>query len=111
MPVLRKDGPYIWATWLSKLLVGDNSCEWSSSKKSVPKSCLPYLFYLVVRAKEQHRGYTGPGNPGWPRLVSGNASGWTGYGQLPFRLLEIGNLLTTTAPSFPLEEGWEVFES
>ena len=30
MPVLRKDGPYIWATWLSKLLVGDNSCEWAS---------------------------------------------------------------------------------
>ena len=30
MPVLRKDGPYIWTTWLSKLLVGDNSCEWSA---------------------------------------------------------------------------------
>ena len=30
MPVLRKDGPYIWTTWLSKLLVGDNSCEWAS---------------------------------------------------------------------------------
>ena len=30
MPVLRKDGPYIWTTWLSKLLVGDNSCEWAA---------------------------------------------------------------------------------
>ena len=30
MPVLRKDGPFIWTTWLSKLLVGDNSCEWAS---------------------------------------------------------------------------------
>ena len=30
MPVLRRDGPYIWVTWLSKLLVGDNSCEWAS---------------------------------------------------------------------------------
>ena len=30
MPVLRKDGPYIWTTWLTKLLVGDNSCEWAS---------------------------------------------------------------------------------
>lgn len=30
MPVLRKDGPYIWSTWLSKLLVGDNSRLWAS---------------------------------------------------------------------------------
>ena len=30
MPVLRRDGPYIWTTWLSKLLVGDNSCEWAA---------------------------------------------------------------------------------
>ena len=30
MPVPRRDGPYIWVTWLSKLLVGDNSCEWAS---------------------------------------------------------------------------------
>ena len=30
MPVLRRDGPYIWITWLTKLLVGDNSCEWAS---------------------------------------------------------------------------------
>lgn len=26
----RRESPYIWVTWLSKLLVGDNSCEWSS---------------------------------------------------------------------------------
>ena len=26
----RANGPYIWVTWLSKLLVGENSCEWSS---------------------------------------------------------------------------------
>ena len=25
----RRRGPYIWATWLTKLLVGENSCEWS----------------------------------------------------------------------------------
>ena len=26
----RRSGPYIWVTWLSRLLVGDRSCEWSS---------------------------------------------------------------------------------
>ena len=29
MPVLRKDGPYIWVTWLNKLITGDQSCEWA----------------------------------------------------------------------------------
>ena len=26
----RRDGTYIWVTWLTKLLVGENSCEWAS---------------------------------------------------------------------------------
>ena len=26
----ERSGPYIWATWLSRLLVGDHSCEWAS---------------------------------------------------------------------------------
>ena len=26
----RRAGPYIWATWLSRLLVGDLSCEWAA---------------------------------------------------------------------------------
>lgn len=30
MSVLRKDGTYIWTAWLSKLLGGDNSCEWTA---------------------------------------------------------------------------------
>ena len=30
MAVWRQDGPYIWVTWLTKLLVGENSCEWSA---------------------------------------------------------------------------------
>ena len=25
-----RSGPYIWATWLAKLLVGDASCEWAA---------------------------------------------------------------------------------
>jgi hypothetical protein len=25
----RMDGPYIWVTWLTRLLVGENSCEWA----------------------------------------------------------------------------------
>ncbi len=27
---VARSGPYIWVTWLSKLLVGDNFCEWAS---------------------------------------------------------------------------------
>ena len=29
MPVERTN-PYIWVTWLTKLLVGENSCEWAA---------------------------------------------------------------------------------
>lgn len=29
MPTLRPSA-YVWVTWLSKLLVGDNSCEWAA---------------------------------------------------------------------------------
>ena len=25
-----RDSPYIWVTWLTKLLVGENSCEWAA---------------------------------------------------------------------------------
>ena len=25
----RRDEPYIWVTWLTRLLVGENSCEWA----------------------------------------------------------------------------------
>ena len=28
MTLSRQDGPYIWVTWLTKLLVGEKSCEW-----------------------------------------------------------------------------------
>lgn len=27
---VRRASPYVWATWLSKLLVGDQSCEWAT---------------------------------------------------------------------------------
>ena len=30
MAQIRSNGPYIWVTWLTKLLVGENSCEWSA---------------------------------------------------------------------------------
>ena len=26
----RRDKPYIWVTWLTRLLVGENSCEWAA---------------------------------------------------------------------------------
>ena len=29
MADLRANGAYIWVTWLTKLLVGENSCEWA----------------------------------------------------------------------------------
>jgi hypothetical protein len=29
MPAEPRGKPYIWATWLTRLLVGDNSCEWA----------------------------------------------------------------------------------
>ena len=29
MAELRQKGPDVWVTWLTKLLVGDNSCEWA----------------------------------------------------------------------------------
>lgn len=30
MADLRHNGPYIWVTWLTRLLTGENSCEWAS---------------------------------------------------------------------------------
>ena len=30
MAQIRANGPYIWVTWLTKLLVGENSCEWAA---------------------------------------------------------------------------------
>ena len=29
MPAVQRDHPYIWATWLPRLLTGENSCEWA----------------------------------------------------------------------------------
>ena len=29
MPAAQRDFPYIWATWLPRLLTGENSCEWA----------------------------------------------------------------------------------
>ena len=26
----KRDIPYLWVTWLTKLLVGENSCEWAA---------------------------------------------------------------------------------
>ena len=30
MAKLRTDGPYVWVTWLPRLLSGESSCEWAS---------------------------------------------------------------------------------
>ena len=34
MPRLRDDGPYIWITWLARLLAGEQNCEWASQFKA-----------------------------------------------------------------------------
>ena len=31
---MRSNGPYVWVTWLTKLLVGEHSCEWAAWFKS-----------------------------------------------------------------------------
>ncbi len=30
MVKLRANGPYVWVTWLPRLLSGESSCEWAS---------------------------------------------------------------------------------
>ena len=30
MAQLRATGPYIWVTWLPRLLSGESSCEWAA---------------------------------------------------------------------------------
>ena len=34
----RRDGSYFWVTWLTKLLTGENSCEWASWFRARHKS-------------------------------------------------------------------------
>ena len=38
MAQLRNNGPYVWWTWLTKLLTGENSCEWAAWFKSQHES-------------------------------------------------------------------------
>ena len=38
MPQRRANGPYIWATWLARLLTGENSCEWAGWFKAQHES-------------------------------------------------------------------------
>ena len=30
MAIPRYNGPYVWVTWLPRLLAGESSCEWAS---------------------------------------------------------------------------------
>ena len=46
MAQLRATGPYVWVTWLPRLLSGESSCEWASWFKA------------------QHQGYS------WARMPS-----------------------------------------
>ena len=65
MPELRRTGPYIWATWLPKLLAGSDSCEWAiwfkaqyygNSYKKRPRDLSEYLLKhtsMVQEVREQ----------------------------------------------------------
>jgi hypothetical protein len=46
---VTRSGPYIWVTWLSKLLVGELSCEWMAWFKAHHKQFakMPNTFDLV----------------------------------------------------------------
>lgn len=46
---VTRSGPYIWVTWLSKLLVGDVSCEWAAWFKANHKQYakMPRAFDFV----------------------------------------------------------------
>ncbi|MCH8310593.1 MAG: PD-(D/E)XK nuclease family protein [Chloroflexi bacterium] len=46
---VTRSGPYIWVTWLSKLLVGDASCEWAAWFKAHHKQYakMPSAFDFV----------------------------------------------------------------
>jgi hypothetical protein len=46
---VTRSGPYIWVTWLSKLLVGELSCEWTAWFKAHHKQFakMPNTFDLV----------------------------------------------------------------
>ena len=38
MAIVRTNGPYIWATWLPRLISGESSCEWASWFKAQHES-------------------------------------------------------------------------
>jgi len=68
----RRTEPYIWVTWLSKLLVGDTSCEWAAWFKAhfqdfqkVPSDFDTFSWQIAhtgllgqVRADLEAEGYT-----------------------------------------------------
>ncbi len=74
MPEPRRDGPYFWVTWLTKLLTGENSCEWAAwfkgnyrgeSWRKVPSTfdLTGWLLDHAARVEEvrrlwEDRGYT-----------------------------------------------------
>ena len=74
MAVLRSGGPCIWVTWWTRLLAGENSCEWAAWFRAQHESWswvkAPSGFDLVgwhiahtagvneCRAEWEERGYT-----------------------------------------------------
>ena len=55
MAQLRRDGPYMWVTWLTRLLVGESSCVQSLPSLLPPlspstTSTIGYSFTILLSA-------------------------------------------------------------
>ena len=60
MALLRAGGPYIWVTWLTKLLSDENSCEWAAWFRSPAQLSTARGITLASRVKELSERRDGP---------------------------------------------------
>ena len=89
--LVARETPNIWITWLTKLLVGENSCEWSGWSKAhyqrydkVPGGFDPTAWQIAVFTENQNsltlRGASAApgGKPDLSlRVVKSNRRYWT----------------------------------
>ena len=79
MAELRKNGPYIWVTCLTRLLVGENSCEWAAWFRAQHESWswerVSSGFDLVAW-QMAHTSGINENRRGWEELVSRAPRNW-----------------------------------
>ena len=109
MAQLRADGPYIWVTWLAKLVVGENSCEWAGwfrtqhetwSWNQVPDTTdwTTWRMAHTARINEVREDYEAKGytvfteNQNWFRL-RGNSAALGGKPDLIARKGSVGTII------------------